>query len=118
MIKQGEIFGEMSFISGIVSSASVITDSACSVLALDRAKLELLLFNEPRIAAALYRFIAKNLRNRILENQHSRSKQNSSSDKVEISNNNLHLDSDVASFVNSNEQVATNNENEIQNDCQ
>ena len=64
----------MSFIIGVVSSASVVADTHCSIMALDRSKLELLLFNEPKIAAALYRFIAKLLRNRILENQLARNK--------------------------------------------
>ena len=69
-IEVGEMFGELSFLLGNVSSASVISNSDdCVVTALNKSKLELLLFNEPNIAAALYRIIAKNLRDRLVFNQ-------------------------------------------------
>lgn len=69
-IESGEIFGELSYLLGTVAAVTVYSDSDdCVVMALNKSKLELLLFNEPKIAAALYREIAINLRSRLLFNQ-------------------------------------------------
>lgn len=66
MVAEGQIFGELSFILGLVAAASVVAETDCTVTVLNKAKLELLLFMEPRIAAAFYCNIAQLLRNRLL----------------------------------------------------
>ena len=81
---EGEIFGELSFMLGLVSSATVVAEVDCVVMALNKSKLEMLLFNNPRISAALYRFIAKILRDRLVFNQTERKLSDSCGDIKEL----------------------------------
>lgn len=63
---RGESIGEMSFLDDNVHYASVVARGACTVLGLERAKLESLLASEPQILYRVMRAIVR----RVHQQQH------------------------------------------------
>ena len=70
-VTEGEIIGEISFVMGLVSGATVIADNECTVIALNTKNLEELLFDNPNLASAFYLFISKLVRKRLSRMQKS-----------------------------------------------
>ena len=68
-VAEGEIFGEISFIMGLVASATIIADQDCSIIALKVSQLEQLLFDDPALAAGFYLFTSRLLRKRLAKMQ-------------------------------------------------
>lgn len=66
-INKGELFGELSFITGTVSSANVVADGDVTVLAFDRGQLENAFNDHPGCATGFYRAIARLLLKRFPE---------------------------------------------------
>eukprot|EP01103_Thecamoeba_quadrilineata_P016674 TRINITY_DN562_c1_g2_i1.p1 TRINITY_DN562_c1_g2~~TRINITY_DN562_c1_g2_i1.p1 ORF type:complete len:1369 (-),score=377.92 TRINITY_DN562_c1_g2_i1:93-4199(-) len=95
-VEEGEIFGELSFILGGRATASIVADTqgdlpasttggggaggsmlalsalpAVKVFSFERAKLETLFSNNPRIASGFYYYLARQIRDRFLKVQNA-----------------------------------------------
>jgi CRP-like cAMP-binding protein len=66
----GEVLGEMSFLEGSVTSATVVADGPVEVDVVDGARVQALLDAEPLLAAHFYQSLAVTLAERL---RHSRS---------------------------------------------
>lgn len=62
---RGEVIGEMSFVDSAPPSATVRSDGGCSVLALDRRRIEARLREEPGFAGRFYKALAIFLADRL-----------------------------------------------------
>lgn len=64
-LKAGELFGEMSLIDDVLTSARVATVTHCRLLKLPRDKFEALLASDDRLAAKVYRSFCRTLSERV-----------------------------------------------------
>jgi CRP/FNR family transcriptional regulator, cyclic AMP receptor protein len=64
-IGRGEVIGEMSFVDSAPPSATVRSDGGCSVLALDRRRVEARLREQPAFAGRFYKALAIFLADRL-----------------------------------------------------
>lgn len=72
-LRQGEFFGEMSFMTGAERSAAVVALTDCEVLEFVRSDFDKLAESNPRLGMAIYRGIAEGLATRLaMSNEHLR----------------------------------------------
>jgi CRP-like cAMP-binding protein len=64
-LSEGEVFGEMSLIDDVLTSARVTTVSACRLLKLPRAAFEGLLQQDEKLAVKVYRSFSRTLSERL-----------------------------------------------------
>jgi CRP-like cAMP-binding protein len=64
-LKEGDLFGEMSLIDDVLTSARVSTVSACRLLKLPRAAFEALLATDEQLAIKIYRSFCRTLSDRL-----------------------------------------------------
>ncbi len=64
-LKEGDLFGEMSLIDDLLTSARVTTAVTCRLLKLPRAGFEALLASDERLAVKVYRSFCRTLSDRL-----------------------------------------------------
>jgi CRP-like cAMP-binding protein len=64
-LKEGEVFGEMSLIDDVLTSARVTTASPCRLLKLPRPAFEQLLQQDEKLAVKVYRSFSRTLSDRL-----------------------------------------------------
>lgn len=64
-LKDGELFGEMSLIDDVLTSARVTTVTPCRLLKLPRDKFEALLAGDDKLAVKIYRSFCRTLSDRV-----------------------------------------------------
>jgi len=64
-IAEGELFGEMSLVDDLLTSARVVAETEVETLAIDRAPFEKLLAADARLAAKVYRAFCRQLSERL-----------------------------------------------------
>jgi CRP-like cAMP-binding protein len=65
-LEPGEVFGEISFVLGVESSADVVASTDVSVLEISETTIRSLFKQRPNVAAALYRSLAAELARRLV----------------------------------------------------
>jgi CRP-like cAMP-binding protein len=64
-LKDGELFGEMSLIDDLLTSATVTTASPCRLLKMPRDRFEALLASDDKLAVKVYRSFCRTLSDRL-----------------------------------------------------
>ncbi len=64
-LKEGELFGEMSLIDDVLTSARVTTVSKCRLLKMPRDRFETLLASDEKLAVKVYRSFCRTLSDRL-----------------------------------------------------
>ncbi len=64
-LRDGELFGEMSLIDDLLTSARVTTVTACRLLKMPRDKFEALLASDDKLAVKVYRSFCRTLSDRL-----------------------------------------------------
>ncbi len=64
-LKEGELFGEMSLIDDVLTSARVATVGDCRLLKMPRSKFEALLSSDDKLAVKVYRSFCRTLSDRL-----------------------------------------------------
>jgi CRP-like cAMP-binding protein len=64
-LREGEVFGEMSLIDDVLTSARVTAASPCRLLKLPRAAFEQLLLQDEKLAVKVYRSFSRTLSDRL-----------------------------------------------------
>jgi len=74
-MESGELFGEISFLEGVKTSASVIADEDnTEVYIIEGAALSVLFSRQPALCGRFYRYLAQLLSTRLKEREKSLSK--------------------------------------------
>ena len=68
-VRPGVVVGEVALYTGVHRTADVVAETPCVVLRLSRASLERLQAEEPETAAALHRWLATTLAERLADSQ-------------------------------------------------
>jgi len=64
-MRPGVVVGEVGMYTGVPRTADVVAETPCVVLRLSRASIEQLEADEPELAAALHRWLARTLADRL-----------------------------------------------------
>lgn len=67
-LDEGDFFGEMSFLTQVPRSASVIALDRCEVLELEKADFDILIQSNPSIGSKIFESIARELASRLRNN--------------------------------------------------